>query len=62
MVFFVFIILYFGVSWILDNAIVLINIPPRYNWNIIESGIKHHNTLTNIDIYTVYMIGWSTPT
>jgi hypothetical protein len=19
-------------------------IPPRYNWNIVESGIKHHNT------------------
>ena len=25
------------------------NWPPRYNWNIVESGVKHHNT--NPEIY-----------
>jgi hypothetical protein len=23
---------------------MVFQIPPRYNWNIVESGIKHHNT------------------
>ena len=23
------------------------NLPPRYNWNIVESGIKHHKTKPN---------------
>ena len=22
---------------------------PRYNWNIVESGVKHHNPITNTD-------------
>jgi len=30
-------------SWcILKNPRRHINKPPRYNWNIVESGIKHH--------------------
>jgi hypothetical protein len=28
------------------------NLPPRYNWNIVESGVKHHQT--NINVY----VGW----
>jgi hypothetical protein len=25
---------------------LLLNWPPWYNWNIVESGINHHNPLT----------------
>ena len=24
---------------------------PRYNWNIVESGIKHHKPTTTIEMY-----------
>jgi len=27
------------------------SIPPRYNWNIVESGVKHHNPLTLFVVY-----------
>ena len=39
------------------------NLPPQYNWNIVESGIKHHQTnkhklimvnITVLGIYTKY--------
>ena len=26
------------------------NWPPRYNWNIVESGIKHHSMTVHTDI------------
>ena len=26
---------------------------PRYNWNIVESGIKRHNTLNSKSVYSV---------
>jgi hypothetical protein len=29
------------------------NWPPRYNWNIVESGVKHHKPKPNININVV---------
>ena len=35
--------------------------PPRYNWNIVESGVKHHNTNTNILnlVHVLMKVTWS---
>ena len=30
------------------------NYPPRYNWNIVESGIKHHQT--NKQTYNIFIV------
>ena len=30
-----------------DHYYLTIYFPPRYNWNIIESGVKHHNSNPN---------------
>ena len=34
--------------------------PPRYNWNIVESGIKHHNPNPN-HVYFVRVVYLTTP-
>ena len=41
---------------------------PQYNWNIVESGIKHHNPNSNPVIssqiwfiYTIYMVVYNIP-
>jgi hypothetical protein len=33
-------------------------IPPRYNWNIVESGVKHNNPNPNpiVQIYNVWSL------
>ena len=31
-----------------------LNWPPRYNWNIVESGIKHHNPNPNSIFILIY--------
>jgi len=33
------------------------NIPPRYSWNIVESGVKHHTPL-NLQLIWVFIIMW----
>ena len=37
-------VVFFGYSGFLHQ----LNRPPRYNWNIVESGIKHHNPYPNL--------------
>jgi hypothetical protein len=32
-----------GSSVTCDRSVVLSSISPRYNWNIVKSGVKHHN-------------------
>jgi hypothetical protein len=45
-------IIWYGLSVICERSVVFsgycgflhqYNWPPRYNWNIVESGVKHHN-------------------
>jgi hypothetical protein len=33
---------------------------PRYSWNIVESGVKHHNTPKNIDDLLIELVGPTT--
>jgi hypothetical protein len=42
-----------NVSHIIKKSIILNNggIPPRYNWNIVESGVKHYQTNHNPTLY-----------
>jgi hypothetical protein len=35
-----------------------INWPPRYNWNIVESGVKHHQTNNIITCKQLHMMNW----
>ena len=37
-------LIYFDVSWLNNFNVYLIERPPWYNWNIVESGVKHHQT------------------
>ena len=30
--------------------------PPRYNWNIVKSGVKHHNPNTPIQQTVIYLV------
>jgi hypothetical protein len=30
--------------------------PPRYNWNIVESGIKHHKTIKKSNFNTIQLL------
>jgi hypothetical protein len=32
---------------------------PRYNWNIVESGVKHHKPCINVAILMLYILMWS---
>ena len=29
--------------WPLNTGLTVYDYPPRYNWNIVESGVKHHS-------------------
>jgi hypothetical protein len=31
-------------------------LPPRYNWNIVESGVKHHDPNPDILIYFIFNV------
>ena len=45
--------------WVEDisfNDCYPMNIPPRYNWNIVESGVKHHNLPMNIAVLVGFVI------
>jgi len=33
------------------NNTHIMYMPPQYNWNIVESGVKHHQTNTCNDVY-----------
>ena len=35
-----------------------LNLPPRYNWNIVESGVKHHKTNQPIIMYLQRNHNW----
>jgi len=29
--------------------------PPRYSWNIVESGVKHHNRNRNHKFHSIFL-------
>jgi hypothetical protein len=52
-------------KWISDETPLIIikvhflqSFRPRYNWNIVESGIKHHNPNPSKSCHYLYMILW----
>jgi hypothetical protein len=41
---------YFICDTIVVNHCILRFEPPQYNWNIVESGVKHHNPSISFNI------------
>jgi hypothetical protein len=33
----------FYIIYYIQYASILLTFPPQYNWNIVKSGVKHHN-------------------
>jgi hypothetical protein len=49
---------HYVIKFVSDLRVSINETPPRYNWNIVESGIKHHKTKPNHHIMISSDIVW----